>query len=465
MKTFIAVAVLLALPATRAGAVPPPLPENPKLEFHPRKPVRFALDNGLKVFFLEDHSLPIVHVGAIVKAGGRFDPPGKTGTADLMASAQDAAGTTKYSPEEMDREREYLAIDLDASMDLDRGGVSMTCLSKHLDKGLDLFAETLRRPAFRGDKVEIERQKMLEAIRRRNDEPMDAARREARRLYFGPDHPYGRRAEVATVAAITRQDLADYHARYYVPNNVSLIVAGDLTRERLEAELSRAFGDWARGNPGLPAIPPAPTIDARVVYLFPKNVPQASIRMMQAGPLPNDPDEYALEVMNDILGGGGFATRLFGRVRSQQGLAYSVGTRIVQLADEGWMAAACGTKNETAVKASSEVLKNIDEMRSAPVGEEELKVAEDGIANRFVFRFTSAYQIAAEAASLDYYGYPADYLDTYLDKIRGVTREDVRRVARKWLRPDKLLMIAIGDPAHFDGSLSALGQVREKKLD
>ena len=458
-------AALAALAAAPAAAVPPPLPKTPALEFRPVKPVRFTLNNGMKVYFVEDHRLPVVHVGALVRTGTRYDPAGKTGLADLLARAQDSAGTVKFAPDEFDRVKESLAIDLDSWMDLDKGGVSMTTLSRNLDRAMELFAQTLRYPDFRSDKLEIERQKFLEDIRRRNDDPMDAARRESRRLYFGADHPYGRRPEEQTVKAVSRQDLLDFHVRYYLPDNILLTVSGDLTMDRLAALLRSQFGDWISGGVKFPDIPPAPARTSREVYLFPKDVPQTSLRMVGPGPRPNDPDEYALSVMNDVLGGGGFATRLFGRVRSQEGLAYEVGTRLVPMADEGLFLAVCGTKDRTAAKAAEEVLKTIESMREGPVTDEELRVAKDAIINSFVFRFNEPDKIAEEAADLDYYGYPADYLDTYLARIRAVTAEDVLRVARKWLDPARWVVVAVGDPAQFDRPLSVLGAVQEKKLD
>jgi predicted Zn-dependent peptidase len=465
VKSFIALALALAFVAP-ASANPPKLAPFPPLEFHPPKGVRVALANGMLLYLLEDHSVPLIRASALIRTGGVYDPEGKIGLADLAGRTMRSGGSQKYPADKMNELLEHLAASVETGMGLESGSAGFSCLSKDLDQTLDVFADVLLHPAFEKEKVEVERNKFLEALRRRDDDPREIARRESRRMLFGAGSPWGWRAEASTVKAVTIEDLKAFHAKYYRPSTISVAVAGDFDADTLIAKFKKAFGESPSAEAKKLEAPPAPPGPAaRKVYLVDKPITQAAVRMVQFGFPRHDPDHFAYEVMNDILGGNPFISRLFSEVRSRQGLAYYAGSGFSEWTDTGMIMAAAGTKNETVVTTVSAIEKQIERMKNAPVTPEELKVAEDSIANSFVFNFTTPSQIISQRMSLDYYGYPADWLETYISKIRAVTAADVQRVAQRRLTPDSMLIYVVGDPKAFEKPLDEFGTVTKLKAE
>ncbi|MBI4051165.1 MAG: insulinase family protein [Elusimicrobia bacterium] len=447
-----------------AKAVLPDLPPIPELKFKPTRPEKIILENGMTVYLLENHDLPLFHLTAMIRTGSLHDPSDKIGLTSLFSAVQRTGGTRNYPPEKLDQELEYRAISLGTFMESEKGGVSLTTISQHIDKAFELFSEVLRFPVFDKTKLEIERNKALESIRRRNDEPKEIARRESYRLLYGPGHPYGWRPEISTLRNISRKDLLQFHQSFYHPNNTVLVAAGDIRKEKLLAMIEHTLGDWPKKEPDIPPVTPIKPESKRTVYLFPKQTGQAWIRLIQFGPKRHDPDKYNLDVLNEILGGG-FASRLFSRIRSRLGLAYAIGSRFTEPTDFGGFFVACGTKNESAAKAVQEILKNLEEFRRQPVSPTELSYGRDSIINSFVFNFTTPFQIAQQQATLEYYGYPSDYLETYVDRIKAVGKEAVLRSARKWLKPESMLIVVVGDPKKFDQPLTVFGPLQEMPLD
>ncbi|MBI4057002.1 MAG: insulinase family protein [Elusimicrobia bacterium] len=450
--------------ATQTQATLPPLPPTPEIQIRLPRSDRFVLDNGMVVYFMENHDLPLLHLKAMVHTGDVYDTPEKIGLASLMAIVQRSGGTKHYAPEQLDEELEYMAISMGTTMEEESGGLSLTSLSQHAEKAIDLFTEVLRFPVFDKGKLEIERNKTLEEIRRRNDEPRQIVRRESYRILYGPKHPYGWRPEISTINNISREDLLQFHRTYYHPNNTLLVVAGDISKQKLVQELNRTLGDWKKTEVKLATVPPVKPETHKQVYLFSKPINQASLRFIQFGLKRHDPDEFNLEVLNEILGGG-FASRLFSRVRSRQGLAYSVGSRYTKPSDWGSFFVTCGTKNESAVKAAREIFKNLDEIRQKPVAREELSYGKGSLMNSFVFNFTTPFNIAEQQANLEFYGYPSDYLETYLHHIKRVQSADLLRTAQKWIKPESMAIVVVGNPKKFDQPLTTLGPVKEMPLD
>jgi zinc protease len=457
--------LILALVLTLGGAAnanPPKLPAFPPLMFNPPKGVRVALPNGMLLYLLEDHELPLIQATALIRTGTVYDPADKIGLAELAARSMRAGGSKHYPADDMNARLEHLAAAVETGMGLEAGTAGFSCLSKDLDTTLDVFADVLLHPAFEKSKVELERQKMLEGIRRRNDDPRDIARRESRRMLYGADSPWGWRTEAKTVEAVTLEDLKAFHAKYYAPDTLAVAVAGDFNAKQLVAKFHNAFGgrEASEAKPTQPpAAPSAPS--ARSVYLVDKDITQAAVRLVQFGFPRHHADHFAYEVMNDILGGNAFVSRLFSEVRSRQGLAYYAGSYFAEWGGTGLIGTALGTKNETLDRAVEETLRQIERMKTEPVTAAELKLAEDSIANSFVFNFRTPFDIISQRMSLDYYGYPADYLDTYIDKIRAVTAADVQRVAKEWLHPEQMLLYVVGDPKSFDKPLDAFGPVKK----
>lgn len=464
MKTLTR-AVALALLAGTAWAIPPKVPPPAKLEFKPPKGERAVLKNGITVFLLEDHDLPLVHGSAFVRTGSFYDDPAKPGVAELTGATLRPGGSKGYDADAMNETLEFLGASVEAGMGEESGSAGFTALSKHLGTVLPIFADVLKNPAFRQDKFVVERDQLLEAIRRRNDDPRNIARRETRRVLFGPTHPYGRRYEAKEIAAITREDLAAFHAKYYKPRAVTLALSGDFKSADMLAALEQAFGDWKDApQADLPAVPPAPADARKVVLIAKDNITQTAFRIAQTALKRHDPAHFSFEVMNDILGGNVFISRLFTDVRSRQGLAYGVGSVTAEWKEAGYFTAACGTRNENAVKALKAVYDHVERMRKEPVADAELDTAENSLINSFIFRYQTSAQIIGQRAALEYYGYPEDYLDTYLDHVRAVGKAEVQKAASDILKPGQSLILVVG-PSALKKDLETYGPVELRQPD
>jgi predicted Zn-dependent peptidase len=450
-------ATVTGLPDPRAMTFPP-------LKFDIPKSERLQLKNGMTVYIKEDRELPLVNVTAYIRTGSIYEPDDKIGLAGITGSVLRSGGSEATPPEKMDAELEFMASAIESGIHGEAGNVSMATLSKNLDRTLELFAQVLRTPAFREDRLDLARKQSLEGLRRQNDDPKGIAGRELQRaLYAG--HPLGRVPTVATISSISRQDLLGFHNRYFRPGNIMLAVSGDFDKTAMIARLEKVFADWENRAVELPLIPP-PSPDVKPeVLLARKDVSQSVIRMGELGIDIRNPDLYALRVLDYILGGG-FTSRLTNEIRSNQGLAYNAssyldpGKKFV-----GTFVASTETKSESTARAVSLMREIIGGVTKELVTEQELKLAKDSIINSFIFGFTRIDAIVNQQLRLEYYGYPAGYLENYRDNIARVTREDLLRVAGKYLHPDRMVLMVVGNDAKFDQSLAQFGPVREIKLD
>ena len=437
--------------------VPPPL------EFKPPKVKRVVAKSGMIIYLLEDHELPLVYLRAAVRTGNYLEPDDKLGLAEICGSVMRTGGTASMSGDQIDEELEYVAGAVESSIGEESGLVTVNVLKKDFDRGLAIFADVLTKPVFDQKKIDLKKMSMVETIRRRNDQPSEITRREWKRLVYA-GHPFGRVSTIKTVSSVTRDDLIAFHQKYFFPNNVILTASGDFTEEELLAKLDRAFADWKPRDEKVPYAPEVPLkLDASVNHIQ-KAIPQTNIRMGHLGVTKSDPDWYAIEVMDQILGGGGFVSRMMREVRSSRGLAYSVGTAVTGGRTRGVFLAACQTKTKSTLETASLMEEIIRGMGEKPVTPEELKTAKDSILNSFVFQFTSSYGVATQQADLEYLGLPADWLETYRDKIAAVDEAAVQAVAKKHLHPDKMTVLVVGDKAQFDKPLSTLGEVKDLPL-
>ena len=280
------------------------------------------------------------------------------------------------------------------------------------------------------------------------------------KLAYGADNPYAREPEYATVAAITRQDLIDWHGKYVHPNNIILGISGDFDSAAMEARLRAAFDSWPKG-------PTLPKNDVKYdpakpgYYLIPKeDVNQSNIRMVALGTTRDNPDYYAISVFNEAFGGG-FSSRLFNDIRTKRGLAYGVGGGIgANFGHPGILQVSMGTKSQSTVEAIQAANEDIDNLAKQPITDDEIQRAKDAILNAFIFRLDSPDKILGERMTYEYYGYPPDWLDKYQTEIKKVTAADVNRVATKYLHKDQLAVLVVGNPKDFDKPLSSLGAVK-----
>jgi zinc protease len=437
----------------------------PPLTFQVPKAERVVLDNGMTIYLMEDHELPQVSITAFIGTGSIYEPAEKVGLAGLTGAVMRSGGTTSLPPEKINDELEFMASSVESSIGSDVGNVSMSTLTKNLDRTLAIFAQVLTAPAFREDRVELARRQSIEAIRRQNDDPKQVADRElTKAIYRG--NPLGRFPTVATVTAVTRADMVDFHRKYFHPNNVILSVAGDFTGKEMIAALNRVFAGWKKETVAFPPVAVPTTEFKPAVLHVEKDVNQSVIRMGHLGIDKDNPDLYAIRVMDAILGSNGFNSRLMSEIRNAQGLAYNVESSFeIGRRFPGTFGAETETKAGSTAKTVGLMEEIITGMTRQPVSDQELKLAKDTIINSFIFGFTNTAAVAGQKARLEYYHYPAGYLENYRDNIDRVTKEDVLRVAKKYLHPEGMILVVVGDTKKFDKPLTTFGKVEEVKLE
>ena len=455
----------MALNISPSWGLRPALPRTGGLDFKPPQGSRYELANGLVVYLLNDNTLPVVHVTAIVNAGKIYDTKDQIGLGELAASLLKDGGTLKYKSDDIDTTLEFLGASVDASISFEEARVTMFTLKKDLDKVLDIYASVLMEPAFEDDKTALKKAEALEMIRRRNDDPARQAQREALRYFYGTNHPYGWRAELSTLKPLTKKNLAAWHANYFKPNNIIIAAAGDFgSEEAFLQKLKDRFDGWARGEVKFPAIPPVAPEAARRVYFIDKDISQTFIVILQKGVKRHDPVEFPLYITNEVLGGG-LSSRLAAEIRSRMGLAYSVYSYFSKRPDFGVINASCGTKPETYSKALSEILRQFELIRTAAAPADEVKRAKDSVINSFVFRFATPFDLISERALYEHYAYPRNYLDTYVDNMAKVDAKAVLETSQKLFKPADAMIFVIGNKKKLDKPLSEFGPVTEVKED
>ena len=439
------------------------------IEFKPPVPEKRVLSNGMTLYLLEDHELPLFNINGLIKTGNIYDPADKVGLSSIFSSVMRTGGTVSREPDVLNEELESMAASVEVGMSAEYGTINLSTLADDIEKGLEIFADVLRNPEFREDKLKLHKQQTIERIRRRNDNPFPVALRNFSALLYGTDHPFGWYSEIEGIESITVNDLKAFHAKYYHPNNIMLAITGDFDTETLVSQLEKVFEGWESLEIAFPDIPTADeTRKPSVNYIF-KDLNQTVILLGHLGikRTPDFPDYFALRVMNNILGEGGFTSRLMKEVREKHGLAYAVGSMMQTsyYTNPGEWIAYSQTRADKTVEAISLIIDVVKGLRDAPVPETELQLTKDSLINSFVFGFESSSQIAFQQMILDYRGYTSDFLETFTDNIAKVTAEDVQTVAQKYLHPDALTIIAVGNKDSFDRPLGEFGEVNEIEIE
>jgi len=439
------------------GLVYPPLSQP-----QPPTPRRVELDNGMIVYLLEDHEFPIIDIDLRIRTGSIYEPADKVGLAYITGAVMRTGGTTSKTGDELDEILESLAASVEVWIDDDLGGASMSVLKEDLDTGLSILADVLINPAFREDKIQLEKLQHQSNISRRNDDARGITTREFRKLIYGADNPYARTTEYDTINSIIRDDLAAFHKEYFRPNNVILGVIGDFDSQEMIAKLKTAFAEWEPAEVDLPDKPEIPENETRKIALVVKDdVNQTNIRMGHKGWVRKNEDYPALVVMCNILGIS-WNSRLNNSIRVDKGLAYVVGNNYGAGYDvPGVFFLYCGTKSETTVTAVEAILEEVEKIRVEEVTDEELKQAIEGFMNSSVFDYDTKGKILSRALRYEYYDYPQDFVEQLMAGIRKVTQADVKRVANEYLHPEKFALLVVGKASDFETPLSTLGDVTE----
>ena len=449
--------VVFAAPA----AVAQPLPAHPRdlvfeeLEFEPPDPAvhRHELSNGVVAYIVPDRALPLVTVSVIVRTGAYLEPADKAGLAALTGSQMRAGGAGELGPAAFDEEAAFLAAQLSSGIGDTSGSASVNSLTKDLDASLDLLFDMLRRPRFDQDRLDLAKSQILQQMQRRNDSTQSIEVREWRRLLRGADHFTTTATTQASIDAITRDDLVGFHREYYHPGNFIFAVSGDVEPAGFLARLEARMADWPARDPVAAAVPaPDHTIRPGVYVVDKDDVNQGRVVVGHLAAMRDNPDRYALMVMNDILGGGGFTARLLTRIRSDEGLAYSAYSSFgLGTYYPGAFRASFQSRSETVARAAAIVLEEIDRIRSEPVTEAELRTSKASFIDTFSRNFSSPASTARLFANDEYTGRDPSYLVAYRDRIRSVGEDDVLRVAREYLHPDRLVVLVVGDRTTIEG--------------
>jgi predicted Zn-dependent peptidase len=437
------------------------------VEFSPPDPERVVLDNGMVLYLLEDHELPLVTITATMRTGSWLDPTDKIGLAAMTGAVMRTGGGGGLSAEQVDAELEQFATDVSIGIGRQSGSASLDVLSKDVHRGLEIFAGLIRTPAFEPARVELARLQAIEGIRRRQDNPGSIVGREFAKMLYGADHPSARESSVDSIKRLTRDDLISFHRNTIHPNGMILGVTGDFKKDEMVQALREAFGDWKKGTVPELKIADVPEVELSrpVVRFVGKDTSQTHLRVGHLSIKENDPDYVALAIANDILGGSSFRSRLFNDVRTKRGLAYSVGSRLnTGMHDQGvWLMRA-----ETKLTSTEEVIErfvaNIERMRADQVTDAELAEAKEAYVNSFVFSFASPSAIVSRLVELEYDGLPKDFLQQLRAKVLRLTKEDILAAAKKHLRPDRLKIVAVGSGEALPKALATFGDVKEIKL-
>ena len=421
-----------------------------------------TLPNGMKLLLLEDHELPLINISARIRVGSIYEPADKVGLADITGEVMRTGGTHTKTGDDLDDQLEQIAASVETSIGLNSGNASVEVLKENIDTGLAVLADVLMNPEFRQDKIDLAKMQHRSAISRRNDSPGGIARREFMKRIYGPESVYARHTEYATIDSVTRDDCIAFHKKFFGPNNTMMAVWGDFDTKVMQEKIEKAFQGWAKIDVTAPAVPKVEYGWKSTVNLVTRpDLNQSNIYLGHIGGVMNDPDYFALSVMNQILGGG-FTGRLFKNVRSRQGLAYSVSGAFGSNYDyPGTFSIGCQTKSENTVHAIRAMIDEAKKIAQEQVTDEELALAKESFLNSFVFNFEDKGQIITRVLIYEYFGYPADFLQKTKANIEKVTKTDVLRVAQAHLRPDTLQILVVGRPSGFDEPLSTLGTVND----
>ncbi len=436
----------------------PPLPEVQVPAYD-----RFQLPNGMVVYLMEDHELPLVGGTALIATGDRLEAAAKVGLAGIVGEVMRSGGTRNHSADELNQLLEQRAAVIETSIGLNAGRASFNALKEDLEPVLGLFAEVLREPAFAPDKLTLAQVQRQGAIARRNDSPGSIASREFRKLLYGETSPYARTEEYTTLSNISRQDVLDFYQQYFHPNRILLGIVGDFDPRQMRSLLEAKFGDWP-SNPGpepefpLPAtaLPAVSQANLGGMFLVDQaQLNQSYVQIGQLGGQLNNPDVFPLFVMNGVL--NGFGGRLFNQVRSRQGLAYSVYASWNPEFDyPGLFVAGGQTRSETTVAFVRSVLGELERLRTSAISPGELTYAKDSILNSFVFNFQDPAQTLSRLMRYEFFGYPQDFIFRYQRGIKQTTIADVQRVARTYLQPEDMVTLVVGNSTTIQPPLTSL---------
>jgi zinc protease len=408
---------------------------------------RTVLDSGLTLLTVERRNLPVVKVAISLRAGSLMEPAEKAGLANLAASLL-TEGTETRTSREISEAIEFVGGSIGAGGGDDYSTISLSVLKKDIELGFDLLSDIILHPSFPEDELNKKRERIKAGLKAREEDPGFVASKEFKKAVFG-SHPYGRLVSGTeeTLDAISREDIASFHSAYYVPNSAIMAVVGDISAAEVTALMERYLSGWHREDIEKNRLLPLNQKRERKTVTVDKDLTQATVKLGHLGVSRNNPDYYALSVMNYILGGGGFASRLMLNIREEKGLVYDIHSFFAADKYGGSFQVGLKTKNESANVAIKEVLEEIKRIRTIPVTDEELSDAQSFLTGSFPMRIETSSRIASFLVAVEYYDLGVEYIDNYPSYINSISKVDVMRVAKKYLDDGEFTLVVVADQA------------------
>ncbi|MDH5467953.1 MAG: insulinase family protein [Candidatus Aminicenantes bacterium] len=445
----------------------------PSLKYEPPDPKEFRTEfaNGLRGYIQEDQTLPLFNISAIVHFGSLYVPKDKLGLDSVMSDTLIKGGTKTREGSDIEDRINFIGGSLNFRVGDQTSTLSLSVLSEDIDEGLELFFDVLMNPEFREAPLDIAKASLIQRLRQANDQPNGVLSREYERLLYG-DHPLTWQPTQATYEGITGADLKAVHAQYFFPKNVILAASGDFKKADLKAKINKAVSGWKNKKLDVPSFSKKFPQPEPGVYFIQMKINQGYISLGHLGLEDTSPDYFAVQVMNFILGGGSFTSRITTKVRSDEGLSYNQGSRFRYIwGFPGTFSGYVQTKSSTVGYAISLILDEFNRIRREPVSDDEMETAINYYLESFSNSFESPQSTMSTFADLEMTGKPMDYYKTYRDKIKAVTRAKVQEVANKYIHPDKAVIMIVGDfePCNtggdeWPGPLDKLGKVHTIKL-
>ena len=450
MRSFLALfALLLFIPLPgRAADRPWTALENTALpEIHIPAIQRQTLPNGLQLLMLEDRELPVVRGYLYWRVGSIYEPADKLGLAEMTGELIREGGTLKHKPEQFEAELAAVGADIESDIGREFGLISFRCLKEDLPKVLGLVFDMLREPAFDAKKMELVRTRMLEALRRQDDDPGKLAMREFPKLVYGPDSVWSRTPTAETVKSLTREDVIAFYKKFFFPDRIVMALSGDFDPSAAAKLVEKDSEGLAKADQALPEIPKLSKTWQAGVKLVPKATDQATLVLGHFGDQRFNPDKFALLLLNDILGGEALVSRLGKQIRSTLGLAYGIYSRFGLETDLGLFVIMAQTKGPSTRQVLSETRRILEEVRRpGSISEAELAFYKQSLLNSLYSEYEPRYNFAKDEARFTYFGYPPNYLELFRENIEKVKLADIHRVAEQYLRPDALQVLVVGEP-------------------
>ncbi len=431
-----------------------------KVTFERRRAETWTLENGLRVFYLHDDEIPMMHGALYVRGGSLYQPVELAGLAELSGSQMREGGIPAFpTPEAFDKALDARGADIESGFGAEYGNVAFSCLSEDFSEIFGYFSDVVRRPSFSAKPFLLEKRLALEGIQHRKDSPETMAGQSFAAALYGNASPYGVKSSPESIERVSLNELRAFHSRFFKPQSAVLALSGSLSREVAQREIEKRFSDWRSDKFEPVEPPPLPETTSPAVYVLQREFDQATVIMGHLGPPRMSPDTYALALFDRYFTGGGFESVLFSEVRSKSGLAYSIGGGFTPGPRAGQFTIVLQTRNSEVLSAIDKVRQLLQDARANIPTVDKLNESKQASERSYVFTFAESSAVVQRAALLKLLDYPDDWDDTYLPRLAKITRDDVSEVVNRDVQPDKLVTVIVGKltPAEVQAKLG--GQV------